>query len=235
MKNNIFARFARAVFIFWHFVDVLVLSTTWNDLFCRCVDDVSTWWQMFNVVFLCPRRWFQFNSRLVRTHFSRMMILNNWKMIAETRSYIFIWRSRFRRRCVCLSSLSIYSTQWLNMIALEEWHVRDFSPYINYGPFTHDLSEPSPPSQGQFLHVRLCVLVDIYHTFKVDWFQLKLFNVWMCAKLLDYQFPVKIRSDILKYGIGSIRETKEDWKLFPYCSAQRLWVILPRIRLLFSV
>ena len=29
----------------------------------------------------------------------------------------------------------------------------------------------------------------------------------MCAKLLDYQFPVKIRSDILKYGIGSIRET----------------------------
>ena len=33
MKNSIFARFARAFFIFWHFVDVLVLSTTWNDLF----------------------------------------------------------------------------------------------------------------------------------------------------------------------------------------------------------
>ena len=31
----------------------------------------------------------------------------------------------------------------------------------------------------------------------------------MCAKLLDYQFPVKIRSDILKYGIGSIRETDD--------------------------
>ena len=29
----------------------------------------------------------------------------------------------------------------------------------------------------------------------------------MCAKLLDYKFLVKIRSDILKYGIGSIRET----------------------------
>ena len=29
----------------------------------------------------------------------------------------------------------------------------------------------------------------------------------MCAKLLDYQFPIIIHSDILKYGIGSIRET----------------------------
>ena len=43
MKNSIFARFARAFFIFWHFEDVLPLSTTWNDLFCSCVDDVSIW------------------------------------------------------------------------------------------------------------------------------------------------------------------------------------------------
>ena len=105
MKNSIFARFARAFFIFWHFEDVLVLSTTWNDLFCSCVDDVSIWWQMFNFVLLCPKRWFQFNSRIVRTHFSSIMSLNNWKMIAETRSHIFRWRSRFRRRRVCLSSL----------------------------------------------------------------------------------------------------------------------------------
>ena len=101
MKNSIFARFARAYFIFWHFVDVLVLSTTWNDLFCRCVDDVSKWWQMFNFVFL----WFQFNSRIHRTHFSSIMTLNNWKMIWGTQSYIFRWRSRFCRRRACLSSL----------------------------------------------------------------------------------------------------------------------------------
>ena len=100
MKNSIFARFARAFFISWHFVDVLVLSTTWNDLFCSCVDDVSIWWQMFNFVFLCPKRWFQINSRTVRGHFSSIMTLNNWK-----RSYIFRWHSRFRRRRVCLSSL----------------------------------------------------------------------------------------------------------------------------------
>ena len=95
---------------FWHFVDVLVLSTTWNDLFCRCVDDVSVWWQMFNFVFSCPKRWFQFNSRTVRTHFLSIMSLNNWKMIAETRSHIFTWRSRFRRRRTCLST---YSHRWL--------------------------------------------------------------------------------------------------------------------------
>ena len=32
MKTSSFARFARAFLIFWHFEDLLVLSTTWNDL-----------------------------------------------------------------------------------------------------------------------------------------------------------------------------------------------------------
>ena len=43
IKNNNFLRFARAFFIFF-FADVLVLSTTWNDLFFSCVEDVSIWW-----------------------------------------------------------------------------------------------------------------------------------------------------------------------------------------------
>ena len=68
---------------------------------------VSIWWQMFNFVFICSKRWFQFNSRTVRTYFSSKMTLNNWKMIAETRSYVFRWHSRSRRRRVCLSSLVI--------------------------------------------------------------------------------------------------------------------------------
>ena len=42
VKNNRFARFARAFFIFGHSADVLVLSTTWNYLFCSCEDDLST-------------------------------------------------------------------------------------------------------------------------------------------------------------------------------------------------
>ena len=85
--KTVFAHFARALFIFWHFEDVLVLSTTWNDLFCSRVDDVSIWWQMFNFVLLCRKRWFQFNFRIVRIHFSGVLTLNNWKMIAETRRY----------------------------------------------------------------------------------------------------------------------------------------------------
>ena len=94
-----------AYFIIWPFEDVLVLSTTWNDLFCSCVDDVSIWWQTLIFVFLCPKRWFQFNSRIVRSHFASAMILNNCDIIEETRSYLFRWRSRCRRRRVCLSSL----------------------------------------------------------------------------------------------------------------------------------
>ena len=100
-----FCTLCTCIFHFLIFVDFLVLSTTWNELFCSCVDDVSIWWQMFNFVFLCPKRWFQINSRTFRRHFSSIMALNNWKMIAENRSYIFRWRSRFRRRRVCLSSL----------------------------------------------------------------------------------------------------------------------------------
>ena len=82
---------------FSHFADVLVVSTTWNDLFCSCVNDVSIWWQMLNFVFL----WFQFNSRIVRIHFASVMTLN-CKIIAETRSYIFRWHSCCRRRRLCL-------------------------------------------------------------------------------------------------------------------------------------
>ena len=63
---------------------------------------------------------FQVNSRIVRIHFSSIMTSNNWKMIAETRSYIFKWRSRFRGRRVCLSSL-------LNSL----WHFMNIQTNIN--------------------------------------------------------------------------------------------------------
>ena len=70
MKNRYgsFARFARAFFIFGR-----SLSTKWNDLFCTCADDVSTWLQIFSLVFMSLKRWFQFNSRILRTHFARIM------------------------------------------------------------------------------------------------------------------------------------------------------------------
>ena len=71
----------------------------------QCVDDVTIWWQMLNFVFLSMKRWFQFNSRIVRTHFASVMTLNNWEMITETRSYMFRCRSRCCRRRVCVNSL----------------------------------------------------------------------------------------------------------------------------------
>ena len=74
MKNSTFAR------IFGYFEDVFVLCTGWNDPFCSSVNDVGIWWQIFNFVFLSPKRWFQFNCRIVRTHFSSIMTLNNWKI-----------------------------------------------------------------------------------------------------------------------------------------------------------
>ena len=46
-----------------------------------CVDVVGIWWQMFNFVFLPLKRSFQFNSRIVRTHFASIMTLNNWEII----------------------------------------------------------------------------------------------------------------------------------------------------------
>ena len=46
---------------------------------------------------ISQKRWFQFNSRIVRTHFASVMALNNCEIIEETRSYIFRWRPRCRR------------------------------------------------------------------------------------------------------------------------------------------
>ena len=74
----------------------------WREMtfFCSCADKCS--------ILSCPKRWFQFNSRIVSTaHFSCIITLSNLKMIAETRSDIFRWRSRSCRRRVWLSSLSI--------------------------------------------------------------------------------------------------------------------------------
>ena len=66
-----------------------VVWTTWaNDDKCSILS--------------CPKRWFQFKA-----HFAGIMTLNSWKMTAETRSDIFRWRFRFRRRRVCLSFLPI--------------------------------------------------------------------------------------------------------------------------------
>ena len=104
MKGSCFSRVGTCIF---HFC-------TWH-VNCSCVDDVSIWWQMLIFVFLSLKRWFQLNSRVVRTHFASVMTFNNREMIAETRSYIFRWLSRFRRRYVWLISLKFCGRRAANI------------------------------------------------------------------------------------------------------------------------
>ena len=73
------------------------------------MDDVCIRWQMFNFAFLPLKRWFQFNSRIIRAHFASILTSNNWEMIAETRGYIFRWRSRSMPSTSCLLELPSYS------------------------------------------------------------------------------------------------------------------------------
>ena len=48
--------------------------------------------------------WKEKRKWIVKTHFASVMNLNSFEMIAETRSYIFRWRFRCRRRRICLNS-----------------------------------------------------------------------------------------------------------------------------------
>ena len=82
MKNSIFARFARAfssfdilkTFSFFLWGEITFFAVVW-----------TTWAYGYKCWILsCPKRWVQFNSRIVKAHFSGIMTLKNWKMIAET-------------------------------------------------------------------------------------------------------------------------------------------------------
>ena len=141
MENSIFARFARAFFIFWHFEDVLVLPTTWNDLFCSCIDNVSIWWQIFNFVFLCPKRWFQFNSMIVRTHFLSIMTLNNWKN--DCRNAMLHFQMTFSlpsKSCLLKLPKSAYGLKQTVNVRLQGIFRCDFSVVTPNSSWTYDLS-----------------------------------------------------------------------------------------------
>ena len=99
IKNSTIARFPRAIIIFLHFAAVLVLCTTWNDLFCSFVDDVTTILQIFNFFLLPPDRWYQFNYRILRTHFPSIITRNNREMVTEWYEVTFRSRYHWRRAC----------------------------------------------------------------------------------------------------------------------------------------
>ena len=99
--------FLHALHVHFSFLDILKTFSffLWREMTCFAV--VWTTWahdQKCSILSsYVPST--DSNSWMVRTHFSSMMTLNNWKMITETRSYIFRWRSCCHRRRVCLSSL----------------------------------------------------------------------------------------------------------------------------------
>ena len=70
VKNNSFARFARAVFIF----DISQKFSFFLRREMTCFAVVWTTWPYDDISL---RRWFQFNSRIVGTHFARVFTLNN--------------------------------------------------------------------------------------------------------------------------------------------------------------
>ena len=57
----------------------------WREMTCFAVVawTMSAHDDKFSILYSCPNCWFQFNSRIVRKHFSSIMTVNNWKMIAE--------------------------------------------------------------------------------------------------------------------------------------------------------
>ena len=105
---------------------------------------------MFNTAFLSLRRWFQFNSRIVRTHFASVMILNNWEMIAETRSYIFRWRTLSLSSMSSLPKFSVYETTTTSQIRrMTGWMRKNdraahfFALFSDFGPPNNDVQVPN--------------------------------------------------------------------------------------------
>lgn len=116
LSNNFKQFYTLFSCVFWclHFTTVLVRRTALNDLFYKRVDDLSTYWKIFNLLSLSRSRSCQFDSRIVAAHFASQTTRDNREMIIETRSLIFRWCfrcgwSRPRLRSwICLAGL----TQW---------------------------------------------------------------------------------------------------------------------------
>ena len=105
MNNN---SFARSVHVYFSFLDISHTFSSFprREMICFAVV-WTTWVYDDNVQFYLPtsKALVPINSSILRTHFASVMTLNNWETIAETRSYIFRWRFRCRRRRLCMSCL----------------------------------------------------------------------------------------------------------------------------------
>ena len=97
-KNNCSTR---AFYVFVHFFAVISKTTTWNDQIQGFLKNVSTWRLIFHFPSLLERRSHKFSSRILRPHCTNWTNWNNLEVVEVSRSYIFKWRFRCRRRCRC--------------------------------------------------------------------------------------------------------------------------------------
>ena len=96
-----------ALHVHFSFLDILQTFSFFLRRGFTCFAVVRTTWAHDNKFSILSYLWalVPFNSWIVRTHFATVMTLDNSEMIAETRSYIFRWRSRCRRLRLCVNCL----------------------------------------------------------------------------------------------------------------------------------
>ena len=125
IKNFIYACIAHFSYLNISFA-LLVLSMAWNQLFCICMEDVSAL-DKFSI--LSSSLWLQFNFRILRTLF-----VSKWlrEMIAETRSCLFRWGSRCRRRHLFLTILNynVGVSRDLDQQVKSNWDLKNKTGYM---------------------------------------------------------------------------------------------------------
>ena len=77
-----------------------------------------TWWQVFSFVHLSLKRWFQFDSRIVGTHCTSVMTLNN----LYCRNVKLHFQMTFS-----LSATSCFCQHWTLLVELIDWLHFDYS------------------------------------------------------------------------------------------------------------
>jgi len=113
-RNN--ERFARAFFNCASFDVVLALSTSWNDLFCRWADNVSTWRQIFNSCsYLQTSHTNLIQGKCVLSH-EWLEIIENWSQKGEVH-----FRRTFSLSTRLLKAARRTTTKWMyNYIIIEK-------------------------------------------------------------------------------------------------------------------
>ena len=83
--------FSHALHVHFSYLDILKTLSffLWREMTCFAVVWTTSAYDDNCSILSCPKRWFQFNSWIVKAHFSGIMTLNNSKMIARNARWHF--------------------------------------------------------------------------------------------------------------------------------------------------